>query len=222
VTDRDGYCGNSPSLHSVLGERVVFTIDSPNGIIFPDGNGNAAALLGSWTTKTADVTTYVVGDECQAWIHISNSLLSPVNVIVTAFDPEGTVTFDKIINEPTPVPTAPPTDAPATPSPTPANQMNLWADIDCNFDVNPVDSLKMLRADAGLSVSQDADCPLPGTDLDIIWDSLTTNDKWGDADCSGSLNPVDSLKVLRFDAGLFYIQQEPCPDIGQEVLIPQQ
>jgi hypothetical protein len=56
----------------------------------------------------------------------------------------------------------------------------------------------------------------------VIWDTQSTNEKWGDADCSGSLNPVDSLKVLRFDAGLFYIQQEPCPDIGAEVLIPQQ
>ena len=146
----------------------------------------------------------------------TESLLSPVNVIVTAYDPEGTVTFDKIVNEPTPTP------VPETPTPTPANQQNLWADIDCNSDVNPVDSLKVLRADAVLSVSQDANCPAPSTDLNVQWDGQSTNEKWGDADCSNSLNPVDSLKVLRFDAGLFYIQQEPCPDIGAEVLIPQQ
>ncbi|HEY5624967.1 MAG TPA: hypothetical protein VIT93_00610, partial [Dehalococcoidia bacterium] len=100
--------------------------------------------------------------------------------------------------------------------------LNLWADIDCNSDVNTVDSLKVLRADAGLSVSQDASCPAPSTDLNVQWDGQSTNEKWGDADCSGSLDPVDYLKILRFDAGLFYIQQEPCPDIGAEVLIPQQ
>ena len=85
-----------------------------------------------------------------------------------------------------------------------------------------MDTLKMLTAEAGMRVTQDANCPAPGTDLNVIWDSQTTNDKWGDADCSGELTPVDSLKVLRFDAGLFYIQEEPCPDIGQEILIPQQ
>ena len=240
VTDRDGYCNSTTSLHPVLGERVVFLIDSSAGTIFANVNGDPAALLGTWSSKTADVTTFDAGasatialgglkvlpllhnatddadDECQAWIHITESLLGPVNVIVTAYDPEGTVTFDTIVNEPTPTP------APETPTPTPANQQNLWADIDCSGGVNPVDSLKMLREDAGLSVAQGADCPEPGTDLIVIWDSESTNDKWGDADCSGSLDPVDSLKVLRFDAGLFYIQQEPCPDIGAEVLIPQQ
>jgi len=240
VTDRDGYCNSTTSLHPVLGEQVVFLIDSSAGTIFANINGDPAALLGTWTTKTADVTTFDAGasatialgglkvlpllhnatddtdDECQAWIHITESLLGPVNVIVTAYDPEGTVTFDIIVNEPTPTP------VPETPTPTPANQGNLWADIDCSTGVNPVDSLKMLRADAGLSVAQGADCPAPSTAMNVIWDSQSTNEKWGDADCNGSVDPVDSLKVLRFDAGLFYIQQEPCPDIGAEVLIPQQ
>ncbi|MCH7484665.1 MAG: hypothetical protein IIA90_05895, partial [Chloroflexi bacterium] len=250
VTDRDGYCnafnntaGTMNTLHSVLGERVVFTIDSSAGTIFPDINGNPAAQLGTWMTKTADVTTFLSSDtavapaynapiaagghsvlpqiqtnpdECQAWIHITESLLGPVNVIVTAYDPEGTVTFDTIVN-----PVATPTP-PATPTPTPANQQNLWADIDCSNGVDPVDSLKMLRADAGKSVAQEANCPAPSADLNVIWDSQSTDEKWADADCSGELNPIDSLKVLRFDAGLFYIQQEPCPDIGAEVLIPQQ
>ena len=80
----------------------------------------------------------------------------------------------------------------------------------------------MLRADAGKSVSQEANCPAPSTDLDVTFAGLTTNEKWGDADCSDELNPIDSLKVLRFDAGLLSIQQEPCPDIGSEVLIPLQ
>jgi hypothetical protein len=158
----------------------------------------------------------MVDGECQAWIHVSESLLGPVNVLITAYDPEGTVTFDVIINEPTPVP------PPVTPSPTPANQAELWADVDCSDDVSPVDSLKVLRADAGLSVSQGTACPSMEEMVHVIWDSEATDEAWGDADCNDQLDPVDSLKILRFDAGLFYIQQEPCPDIGAEVLVPQQ
>lgn len=231
LTDRDGFCDPTPSLNPVIGEQVVFTIDSPNGIIFPDGNGNAAALLGSYTTKTADVTTFdtdgtnsaltiepVIKDgECQAWIHVSESLLQPVNVIVTAYDPEGTVTFDVTINPATPTP------APVTPAPTPANQPNLWADIDCSDNVDPVDALKILRHDAGLSISQGSSCPDAGEAVDVLWNAGdNSNELWGDADCNNTIDPVDTLKVLRYDAGLFYLNQQPCPDISEEVLITAQ
>jgi hypothetical protein len=36
---------------------------------------------------------------------------------------------------------------------------------------------------------------------------------FGDVDCSGSVNSVDSLKILRFASGLAYGQAEPCEDI---------
>ena len=36
----------------------------------------------------------------------------------------------------------------------------------------------------------------------------------GDVDCGKNVTPVDSLKVLRHDAGLSVQQDEPCPDIG--------
>ena len=36
----------------------------------------------------------------------------------------------------------------------------------------------------------------------------------GDVDCGSNVTPVDSLKVLRHDAGLSVQQAEPCPDIG--------
>jgi hypothetical protein len=42
---------------------------------------------------------------------------------------------------------------------------------------------------------------------------------WGDVDCSGAVSPVDSLKLLRFDAGLSVAQEEGCPLIGSEVLV---
>ncbi len=42
---------------------------------------------------------------------------------------------------------------------------------------------------------------------------------WGDVDCSGDVTPVDSLKLLRYDAGLSVTQEEGCPPIGSEVLV---
>lgn len=36
----------------------------------------------------------------------------------------------------------------------------------------------------------------------------------GDVDCSGEVNPIDSLKILRFDAGLHVGQEDGCPEIG--------
>lgn len=36
----------------------------------------------------------------------------------------------------------------------------------------------------------------------------------GDVDCGGNVTPIDSLKTLRYDAGLSVQQDEPCPDIG--------
>jgi len=38
--------------------------------------------------------------------------------------------------------------------------------------------------------------------------------KNGDVDCSGQVNPIDSLKILRFDAGLHVGQEDGCPTIG--------
>jgi hypothetical protein len=36
-------------------------------------------------------------------------------------------------------------------------------------------------------------------------------------DCSGAVNSVDALKILRFAAGLSVVQNEPppCTDLGQ-------
>jgi hypothetical protein len=42
---------------------------------------------------------------------------------------------------------------------------------------------------------------------------------WGDVDCSGEVNPVDSLKILRADAGLGVAQPAECPEIGSQVLV---
>jgi hypothetical protein len=40
----------------------------------------------------------------------------------------------------------------------------------------------------------------------------------GDVDCSGAVNAVDALKLLRYSAGLSVSQTEPCPDVGEPLL----
>jgi archaellum component FlaF (FlaF/FlaG flagellin family) len=37
---------------------------------------------------------------------------------------------------------------------------------------------------------------------------------WGDVNCSGRVDAVDALQLLRFTVRLPVLQQEPCPDIG--------
>ena len=45
---------------------------------------------------------------------------------------------------------------------------HVWGDADCNGEMTPVDSLKILRYDAGLDVSQEENCPLIGSDVQVI------------------------------------------------------
>jgi hypothetical protein len=51
---------------------------------------------------------------------------------------------------------------------------------------------------------------------DIALDFLPNGKLQGDVDCSGAVNAVDSLKLLRYVSGLSVAQNEPppCPDIG--------
>ncbi len=120
-----------------------------------------------------------------------------------------------------PTTTASPTTSP-TPSPTPSptaspggGEARIWADNNCSSDVNPVDSLITLRADAGLSTNT-GECPEMGEVVDV---ALASPHPWGDADCSGEISPVDSLKILRHDAGLSVTQEEGCPAMGADVMI---
>jgi hypothetical protein len=40
---------------------------------------------------------------------------------------------------------------------------------------------------------------------------------WGDADCDELVNPVDGLKLLRYDAALSVAQQPDCPALGSQI-----
>jgi len=144
---------------------------------------------------------------------------------------------------PTAAPSATPTTAP-TPTATAAPGLDVpFGDVDCSGQVdpsssgsgtagiagvNPIDSLKILRGDAGLS-SNTGNCPdlaaivniqaaaTSGARLGIQGDGLDL--PWGDVDCGGTMNPIDSLKILRFDAGLGVSQDEVCFDIGSLVTV---
>ncbi len=223
VTDRDGFCADSPSLHPVLGEDVLFEIDSPTGIIEADAqhlatsSGNAAVsangkVAATQTFSALDATAdqlppeldALFGDEdvCLAWVHISESLLQAVNVKITAFDPEGTVTFDVIINEEA-APPPPTTEA-------------IFGDVDCDGDVDATDSLKILRSVAGLSVVQTEPCPDIGATVSM--DGVAR--LMGDVDGDGDVDAVDALKVLRHVADLPVDQESGTPEIGSTVEIP--
>ena len=91
----------------------------------------------------------------------------------------------------------------------------LWGDSDCNNSVNPIDSLKTLRSDAGLSVSQTGDCPDIGSNVTVDG----TPRLWNDVDCNGAVSPIDSLKTLRHDAGLSVSQSPGCPSMATSVTV---
>ncbi len=87
----------------------------------------------------------------------------------------------------------------------PAGPALTQGDVDCNGSVNSVDALKVLRKVAGLSVTQEPDCPLIGSNVASLF---------GDVDCGGAVNSVDALKILRKVAGLTVTQTPPCVAIG--------
>jgi len=120
---------------------------------------------------------------------------------------------------PTPPPSATPTPSPPstlTPTTTPPGGLNAtWGDNNCKDGVNPIDSLFVLRSDAGLPTNTGS-CPDMGQEIEVLNASPHI---WGDVDCTGTMTPVDSLKVLRFDAGLGVSQEANCPEVGSTVTI---
>jgi hypothetical protein len=95
-----------------------------------------------------------------------------------------------------------------TPTPTPVPGGLIQGDVDCSGSVNSVDSLKILRFVAQLSVAKGPGCPEIGNQVASLF---------GDVDCSGGVNSVDSLKLLRYVASLSVSQSNSCPAIGSSL-----
>jgi len=122
---------------------------------------------------------------------------------------------------PTPTPSPSPTPSP-TPGPTPIVRDLVWGDDQCDDEANPIDSLITLRWDAGLPVLLNGCPPMnQNITLNSISPAGGLNDPqiWGNVDCGPSITPVDSLKILRYDAGLSVSQAAGCPLIGDGVNI---
>lgn len=99
---------------------------------------------------------------------------------------------------PTPVPTASPTPGP-TASPTPVGQTP---------SPTPAPTPTPTPTPVGQTSSPTpAPTPTPTATPEPSGPGL------GDVDCSGEVNPIDALKILRFDAGLSVSQAEGCPEI---------
>jgi len=114
----------------------------------------------------------------------------------------------------TPTPSASP---PTTPTP-PNGIERVWGDVNCNDNPDPVDSLLVLRFDAGLAVNPQAGCPATGAFLFIGAQQV----RWGNVDCQAGVNPVDSLKILLADAGSPAPQPAECPELGDIVFVSEQ
>jgi hypothetical protein len=138
---------------------------------------------------------------------------------------------DEATATPTESPTASPTETgepTATPTPggpTPIQRDLVWADYQCDLESNPIDSLLTLRKDAELAVNT-GDCPPLGIDIEVLEIQVAGVGEgdgdpqvWGNADCDAQISPVDSLKILRYDAGLSVLQEDGCPPIGAGVTV---
>jgi hypothetical protein len=93
----------------------------------------------------------------------------------------------------------------------------VWGDVNCQGGANPVDSLAILRHDAGHHVNTNG-CPDLGDAVVVQPAGQPPNWIWGDIDCSLAIDAIDGLKLLRFDAGLSVSTNHPdCPNIGDEL-----
>lgn len=95
-----------------------------------------------------------------------------------------------------------------------ASSVTVKGDLDCDGSVNPIDSLLLLRHDAGLSVNLPSGCQTIGSTVGSAARSPAAVHPKGDMNCNGSVNPIDSLLLLRHDAGLNVNLPAGCDAIG--------
>jgi hypothetical protein len=124
--DRDGFCLpplGGVTARSVLGEEVDFLLDAGEGLIIRGNSfnpitgtmididptifttrltfsrlANLAAGLPVFPVSPLNPNQGAGADECQAAVLVANTLLGQTNIIVSAHDPEGVITLDRIIN----------------------------------------------------------------------------------------------------------------------------
>jgi hypothetical protein len=87
-----------------------------------------------------------------------------------------------------------------------AVETGLFGDVDCDEDVDSVDSLKILRHVAQLTVNQGPDCPEIASEV--------PTGLFGDVACDDDVDSVDALFILRYVAFLLVNQPQGCREIG--------
>ncbi|HUF53668.1 MAG TPA: hypothetical protein VMR52_07840 [Dehalococcoidia bacterium] len=85
-------------------------------------------------------------------------------------------------------------------NPGPPTHARPRGDLNCDGAVNAIDSLFVLRRDAGLDVSLPDGC-LPLNVRVVFWAGGDSRER-SDLNCDETTSPVDALVALRFDAGL--------------------
>jgi hypothetical protein len=118
--------------------------------------------------------------------------------------------------EPTPSATPTATPPPLTTPTMPPGGGGRFGDVDCSGGVDSVDALKILRYVADLPTTPVAGCPPIGgplSGLPVLGGPL----QQGDVDCSGAVDSVDALKVLRYVADLPTTPVQGCPPIGSVI-----
>ena len=216
----------------------VSIIDIPQNDFDGDGDTDQGAILQNGSTMIGDLNgdNFFDGPVQSALIAVNASCASPTEQptdpptpkpVTPTPSPTATPTPTPVGPTPTPTPVGPtPTPTPfgqtptpfgQTPSPSPVGAVTvMWGDNNCSQQVSPVDSLFVLRGDAGLPTNT-GDCPDMGANIEILNASPHI---WGDVDCLGGMSPVDSLKLLRYDAGLIPTGTIiGCPFIGDEVIV---
>ena len=210
-------CRIEQALNGDSGIAISFNPASGNGDFSP------RIVAGVDSSVPAGLYTYEIKINCHGMIRVVDFSIyvgicpaenSGQRVGVSGEDP---FPEECTIEEETPTPTPSPTASPTEP---PQGLQTVWGNNNCSGANNmaqpdPVDSLFVLRGDAGLSADT-GDCPGMGTDIEVL---LASPHIWGDVDCLNGMSPVDSLKILRFDAGLSVAQADGCPLLGSEVTV---
>jgi hypothetical protein len=78
----------------------------------------------------------------------------------------------------------------------------IHGDSDCDTSVNPIDSLKLLRHDAGLEVSQEPGCPEIGSVIGItglLFANIDTDGSIVSGDATGVTKPFDHIFRVTFE-----------------------
>jgi hypothetical protein len=88
-----------------------------------------------------------------------------------------------------------------------------WGDTNCDGQISPADTLRVLRQDAGLETFTPAGCLPMGSEAPVAGAVYL----WGDVNCSASVDPIDAILLLRYDAGLPVNVPPDCPGMGQPV-----